>query len=86
MTVEVVVISAAVGLILGAFARIAMRAGAYGRPLDMVLGLGGGLVGAWIFQRLGVAPDAGWLIVVVVALAGAAYAIVNQRKIWPALG
>ena len=85
MSLEAVGISITVGLILGAFARIPLRAGAYGPGLDILLGMGGSLVGAWIFQRLGVAPEAGWLTAVVVASVGAAYVIVNQRKIWPAL-
>ena len=62
-----------------------MRVGTYGPSPGMLRGLGGSLAGTWIFQRLGVAPEAGWLTAVIVGFVGAAYVIVNQHKSWPAV-
>ena len=52
---------------------------------DIILGLGGGLVGGWIFRALGVSPEAGMVTMAVVAFVGAAIPIVAQRKIWPTI-
>ena len=49
---------------------------------DMILGLVGSIVGSWIFQALGVSPEAGLVVLVVVAFVGAALVIVAQRKVW----
>jgi len=49
---------------------------------DMSLGLVGSIVGSWIFQALGVSPEAGLVVLVVVAFVGAALVIVAQRKVW----
>jgi uncharacterized membrane protein YeaQ/YmgE (transglycosylase-associated protein family) len=48
----------------------------------MSLGLVGSIVGSWIFQALGVSPEAGLVVLVVVAFVGAALVIVAQRKVW----
>ena len=48
----------------------------------MILGLVGSIVGSWIFQALGVSPEAGMVVLVVVAFVGAAFVIVAQRKVW----
>jgi len=50
----------------------------------MSLGLVGSIVGSWIFRAMGVSPEAGIAVLVVVALVAAAIVIVAQRKVWPA--
>lgn len=62
-----------------------MKDGGYWLKGDMILGLVGSIAGGWIFRTMGVSPEAGMAVLVVVALGGAALVIVGQRKIWPAL-
>jgi len=76
--------SVLVGMMTGWLAGIAMKGGGYGLLWDIIFGLGGSVVGSWIFQTLG-APEAGWGGTGITAFAGAALIIVLQRKIWPAL-
>lgn len=74
-----------VGLIVGWLAGRLMKDGGYGLKGDLVLGFVGSLVGSWIFRTIGVSPEAGMVVLAVVAFLGAAFVIVGQRKIWPAL-
>ena len=83
MTLETFTTSVLVGLIAGWLAGIVMKDGGDGLIGDINLGLGGSLVGSWIFQALGVSPGAEWSAMVVVAFVGAASVIVAQRKVWP---
>ena len=83
MTFEMVSTSVLVGLIAGWLAGIVMKGGGYGLIGDIGLGLGGSIVGIWIFQTLGASPGPGWFVMVVVALVGAASVLVAQRKVWP---
>jgi len=85
MNLEMVGIWVLVGLIAGWLAGFMMKGGGYGLLWDLSLGLGGSLIGSWIFQALGIAPGAGWSTMVVVASVGAAIVMVAQRKVWPAL-
>ncbi len=48
----------------------------------MILGLVGSMLGSLIFRVLGVSPEAGIAVLVVVAFVGAAIVIVAQRKLW----
>ncbi len=73
------------GVLAGGLAGLALKRGGYGVIGDILLGLGGGVVGSWIFRALGIFPDAGLFALVVVAFVGAAGVIVTQRKIWPAI-
>lgn len=84
MNFEMVSASVVVGLIAAWLADRVMKGGGYGLTGDMVLALVGSIVGSWIFRALGVSPDAGIVVLVVVAFVGAAIVIVAQRKIWPA--
>ena len=68
-----------VGLIAGGSAGVLLKPGGYGLLADLVLGLAGSLVGIAIFYALAMSPEAGWLVMAVVAFAGAASAIVGQR-------
>lgn len=88
MTPEMFTTSVLVGLIAGWLAGIVMKGGGNGLIGDISLGLGGStmgiwIFGSWIFQALGVSPEAGWFAMVVIAFVGAASVIVAQRKVWP---
>jgi uncharacterized membrane protein YeaQ/YmgE (transglycosylase-associated protein family) len=85
MSLTMVATSVLVGLLAGWLASRIMRDGGYGLKEDMILGLGGSTAGGWIFRTMGVSPEAGVAVLVVVAFIGAALVIVGQRKIWPAL-
>ncbi len=82
MNLELFGIWVLVGLIAGWLAGFMMKGGGYGLLWDLSLGLGGSLIGGWIFQTLGIAPGAGWFTMVVVAFVGAVMLIVAQRKVY----
>ncbi len=82
MNLELFGIWVLVGLITGWLAGFMMKGGGYGLLWDLSLGLGGSLIGIWIFQALGIAPGAGWFTMAVVAFVGAAIAMVAQRKVY----
>jgi uncharacterized membrane protein YeaQ/YmgE (transglycosylase-associated protein family) len=69
------------GLLAGWLAGRVMKRGALGLAGDVSIGLGGSIIGSWIF--LWVSPAQDWLAMAIVALVGAASAIVGQRKILP---
>jgi uncharacterized membrane protein YeaQ/YmgE (transglycosylase-associated protein family) len=83
MTFGMIVMGVLAGALVGWLAGYIMERGGYGLRWDIILGLGGSVVGSWIFQVLGVSPGAGMVVVAVVAFVGAAIPIVAQRKIWP---
>jgi len=85
MALEVFTTSVLVGLMAGGLAGFMMKGGGYGLITDISLGLGGSIIGSWIFQALGLSPGTGWSTMVVVASVGAAIMMVAQRKVWPAL-
>jgi uncharacterized membrane protein YeaQ/YmgE (transglycosylase-associated protein family) len=85
MNLTMVATSVLVGLLAAWLAGRIMKDGGYGLKEDVILGLAGSTVGGWIFRTMGVAPEAGVAVLVVVAFSGAALMIVGQRKIWPAL-
>jgi len=68
-----------VGLVAGGLAGFLIRPGGYGWRADLLLGLGGSLVGTVIFHALALTPETGWLGMALVAFAGAASVIVGQR-------
>ncbi len=72
MTLELVAIVVVMGLGAGWLAGIVLKDGGYGLTGDILLGLGGSIVGSWLFRALGIAPEAGRLATVVVAFGGAA--------------
>lgn len=83
MTFEMAVMWVLGGLLGGGLAGFVLKRGGYGLLGDMILGLGGAVIGSWIFRALGIAPEAGLFAMVIVALAGAAALITAQRKLWP---
>lgn len=83
MTLVMVAMWVFVGLLVGLLAGLVMKAGGYGRRWDVLLALGGSVVGSGIAWWLGIALDAGMVGVVIVAFVGATIWIVAQRKIWP---
>jgi uncharacterized membrane protein YeaQ/YmgE (transglycosylase-associated protein family) len=82
MNLELFGIWVLVGLIAGWLAGFMMKGGGYGLLWDLSLGLGGSLIGSWIFQTLGISPEAGWFTMVVVAFVGAVILIAAQRKVY----
>ena len=52
------------------------------QEVDIVLGLVGSILGTLLFRAMGVSPEAGIALLVIVAFVGAAIAIVAQRKLW----
>ena len=75
------------GLIAGLTAEAVSRAGGYGLIPDMVVGLIGGVLVGGIFWIV-VSSDAGMLEMFLIGCAGAALAVVAQRRLWrsPRLG
>jgi uncharacterized membrane protein YeaQ/YmgE (transglycosylase-associated protein family) len=79
MHLEFVATWVLVGLMSGGMAGFLIKAGGYGLRMDLLLGLAGSLVGMGIFNALAMPSEAGWLVMAVVALAGAASVLVGQR-------
>jgi uncharacterized membrane protein YeaQ/YmgE (transglycosylase-associated protein family) len=48
-----------------------MKGGGYGVVVDIILGLLGGVLGGWIFERLGVSTGGGMIASIIVAFIGA---------------
>jgi hypothetical protein len=48
----------------------------------MILGLVGSILGSLLFRALGISPESGIVVFVIVAFVGAAVVIVAQRKLW----
>jgi uncharacterized membrane protein YeaQ/YmgE (transglycosylase-associated protein family) len=48
-----------------------MKGGGYGVVVDIILGLLGGLLGGWIFDKLGIWPGGGMIGSIIVAFVGA---------------
>lgn len=84
MNFAMVATSVLVGLIAGWLAGRIMKDGGYGLKGDMILGLVGSILGSLIFRALGVSPEAGMVVLVIVAFVGAGLVIVAQRKLWEA--
>ena len=72
-----------IGVLAGWLAGYVMKRGGYGLRWDIILGLAGSTVGAWVFWTLGISPGAELVLVAGFAFVGAALAIVTQRQIWP---
>jgi uncharacterized membrane protein YeaQ/YmgE (transglycosylase-associated protein family) len=84
MSFELIVVAVIVGLAAGWLADVAMKGGGYGLIGDLLLGVGGGIVGGLIFLTLGLAPNGGWMAMVGVAFVGAIMLIYAQRMLWHA--
>jgi uncharacterized membrane protein YeaQ/YmgE (transglycosylase-associated protein family) len=82
MTLELFAMWVLVGLMAGWLAGFVMKSGGYGLRGDLILGLVGSIAGSVIFKGLEISPDAGLLVLGVVAFLGAAIAIVAQRQLW----
>ena len=81
MSFQIVSTGMLAGLLAGWLAGMFMKRGGIGLAGDIAIGLGGSIVGSWIF--LWVSPGQDWLAMAIVAFVGAASAIVGQRKILP---
>jgi uncharacterized membrane protein YeaQ/YmgE (transglycosylase-associated protein family) len=64
MTADLIVVAVVVGLVAGWIADVAMKGGGYGLIGDPLLGVGGSMVTGVIFRTLGVAPNGGWMAMV----------------------
>ena len=73
-----------VAVVAGLLAGFVMQRGSYGRGWDVILGLIGGVVVSWVFERLWASPDPGLVAMIFVATVGAAGLIVAQRTIFTA--
>jgi uncharacterized membrane protein YeaQ/YmgE (transglycosylase-associated protein family) len=82
MTLQMFAMWVVVGLMAGWLVGFVMKSGGYGLKGDLILGLVGSIAGSWLFWALGVSPQAGLLVLGVVAFLGAAIAIGAQRKLW----
>jgi uncharacterized membrane protein YeaQ/YmgE (transglycosylase-associated protein family) len=82
MTADLIGVAVVVGLLAGWLADVAMKSGGYGLIGDLLLGVGGGIVGGWVFGTLGVAPNGGWMAMVGVSFIGAVILIYAQRMLW----
>ena len=82
MTLEMFLMWVVVGSIVGYLAGYVMREGGYGPVGDISLGAIGSLVGSGLFLFLGLWPDAGLLVSVLVAIIGATALIFAQHQFW----
>jgi uncharacterized membrane protein YeaQ/YmgE (transglycosylase-associated protein family) len=82
MTAELTVVAVVVGLLVGWLAGVVMKGGGYGLIGDALLGVGGSIMGGWLFRALGFAPNGGWMAMVGVAFVGAVILIYAQRTLW----
>jgi len=64
---------------VGGMTGFLIKPGGYGVIADLLLGLAGSLVGIAIFNALAMSSEAGWLVMALVAFAGAASMLVGQR-------
>ena len=83
MTLGTFVMWIVVGSMAGYLAGYVTKEGGYGPIGDILLGLIGSLVGSGLFLFLGVWPNAGLVVSVVVAFLGAAALIFAQHQFWP---
>jgi uncharacterized membrane protein YeaQ/YmgE (transglycosylase-associated protein family) len=82
MGIEVTLVAIVVGLVAGWLAQFVMKGGGYGLMGDVLLGIGGSIVGGWLFYVLGIAPGSGWFAMVAVAFVGAVSLIFAQRMLF----
>ena len=82
MTLGMFVMWVVVVLIAGHLAGYVMKEGGYGPIGDFSLGVIGSLVGSGLFLFLGLWPDAGLVVSVVVAFIGATALIFAQHQFW----
>lgn len=82
MTLEAIMIAVVVGLVAGWLAGFIMKGGGYGLMGDILLGIGGSIVGGWLFRTLGIASGGGWAAMIAVAFVGAVLLIAAQRMLW----
>jgi uncharacterized membrane protein YeaQ/YmgE (transglycosylase-associated protein family) len=82
MNFAMIATSVLVGLMAGWLAGRVIKDGGYGLKGDIVLGLVGSILGSLLFRALGVSPESGIAVLVIVAFVGAAIVIVAQRKLW----
>ena len=60
-----------VGAIAGYIADVLMRDNGFGLIVNIILGIVGGFVGTWAFNKLGIAIGSGWISDIIRSAAGA---------------
>lgn len=70
-----------VGLIAGWAAGKIMGTGGYGPVIDILLGIGGAIVGGFLFQLVGLYSSGGLISQIIVAIFGAVFLIWLSRKL-----
>jgi uncharacterized membrane protein YeaQ/YmgE (transglycosylase-associated protein family) len=85
MTLETFGTWVVLGLLTGWLAGFVMKDGGHGRISDLLLGLAGSGIVNTFASSVGALSEAGRVAMAVVSVAGTAFVIVSQRKVWPAL-
>jgi uncharacterized membrane protein YeaQ/YmgE (transglycosylase-associated protein family) len=70
-----------VGLIAGWATGKIMRGSGYGVLMDIIIGIGGGILGGWIMQALGFRGQGGTIYTILVAIGGAIILTLIYRAI-----
>jgi uncharacterized membrane protein YeaQ/YmgE (transglycosylase-associated protein family) len=83
MTFGIFVMWVLMGVLAGVIAGLVVERGGYGLKKDIILGLVGSIGVSWLLRAVGVMSGSGLFLAAVVALAGAAIALVAQRKFRP---
>lgn len=86
MTLGMFVSWVGLGLVTGWLVGALVKAGGHGRWSDLVLGLTGSGMLTAVAAAVGIPAAVGAPAMAGLAIAGAAFAVVGQRKIWPAPG
>ena len=82
MTLQTMLIIVGVGLSAGWLASLIMKNGGNGLTGDMMLGVGGGLVGIWLLSQFAIGPRADLVVTLAITVAGAVVLLVAQRMLW----
>jgi uncharacterized membrane protein YeaQ/YmgE (transglycosylase-associated protein family) len=84
MTFAIFVMWVLMGVLGGLLAGLVVKRGGYGLKRDIILGLVGSIGLGWLVRAIGLVSGSGVFLAAVVALLGAAVALVVQRKLRPA--
>ena len=81
MALDTIVVAIIVGMVAGGLAAFVTKGGSFGLLYDILLGIGGSVVGGLLFRTLGFSPGGGWLPTIAVAFVGAIILIGVQRLV-----
>jgi uncharacterized membrane protein YeaQ/YmgE (transglycosylase-associated protein family) len=83
MTFGIFVIWIVMGVVAGLLGGLVMKGGGHGLRRDLVLGVAGSIGLSWLVRGIGMVSGSGLFVAAVIAVVGAAIAIVAQRMIRP---